>query len=235
MHSNQYTFLFAIGISLFTALLLSVMAVSLKPRQQANEALDRKSNILQALRLSSDDPESIEKLYNERVEEMVVSAEGKSLDGEEPADVDLRKEVMKPAEQRRLPLYIYKDDKDRSFYVVPVHGNGLWGPVWGFVALEDDFNTIYGANFDHKSETPGLGAEISEYAFQQQFEGKKLLDEQEKFVSVRVTKPGEAGRYPAEHRVDAISGGTITSRGVDAMLQRCIEPYYTYFSTLKNE
>ena len=235
MHSNRYTFLFAIGISLFTALLLSVMAVSLKPRQEANEALDRKSNILRALRVTFEDAESIERLYNERVEEMVVSAEGETLDGEEPADVDLRREVSKPPQKRRLPLYVYKDDKDRPFYVVPVYGNGLWGPIWGYVALEDDFNTIYGANFDHQGETPGLGAEISEYSFQKQFEGKKLLDEQGEFVSVRVTRSGEAGRYQADHRVDAISGGTITSRGVDAMLQRCIEPYYTYFSTLKSE
>ena len=110
---------------------------------------------------------------------------------------------------------------------------GLWGPIWGFVSLESDFNTVYGAYFDHKGETPGLGAEIAEEPFQHQFEGKKIMEDG-KFVSVNVLKTTYKSPLGPEHRVDAISGGTITSNGTDEMLKNCLAPYVSYFEKTGN-
>ena len=108
-----------------------------------------------------------------------------------------------------------------------MRGKGLWGPIWGYVALEDDMNTVHGASFGHKGETPGLGAEIETAAFQQQFVGEKIFDESGKFVSVRLVKSG--ANPDDKHAVDAVSGGTITSNGVTEMLHRTLGYYVSYF------
>jgi Na+-transporting NADH:ubiquinone oxidoreductase subunit C len=116
--------------------------------------------------------------------------------------------------------------------VIPVRGAGLWGPIWGNVAVESDMNTVRGVTFDHAGETPGLGAEISTLPFQQQFQNKKLFDESNRFVSIKVEKTGTY--TPNNHTVDAISGGTITSKALEAMIRNSIEPYQTYFSQQKS-
>lgn len=233
MHNNRYTFLYAIGMSIITAVILAFTAESLKPLQEENLALDAKSNILKSVLINTDNKEEIEKTYSSNVEELVVNANGEVLEGVSAAEVDLKKEVAKAPEDRQLPLYIYKGEK--TFYVVPMRGVGLWGPIWGFISLENDFNTVHGAFFDHKGETPGLGAEIAEKPFQEQFEGKEIYDDQNNFVSVNVLKASEKSPLDAENRVDAISGGTITSNGTDEMLKNCIEPYLTYFEKIKKQ
>lgn len=233
MHNNRYTFLFAIGISMITAVILVVTSQSLKPLQEENEALDKKKSILKSVRIANDDAQVIEKEYSTSVKELVVNANGEIVEGLDAKKVKLKDEVSKDPKDRMLPLYIYsKDSKD--YYIVPMQGVGLWGPIWGYVSIEEDFNTVYGSFFDHKSETPGLGAEISEIAFQEQFQGKQLLNAGGSFLSVNVIKTTAKVDYGREHRVDAISGGTITSDGVDAMLKNCIEPYLAYFNKIKN-
>jgi Na+-transporting NADH:ubiquinone oxidoreductase subunit C len=115
-------------------------------------------------------------------------------------------------------------------YILPLSGMGLWGPIWGYVSLDDDGSTVYGAFFGHQSETPGLGAEITKEAFTSQFPGKQMFKNGE-FLPVTVVKKGQT---PAgnEDYVDGISGGTITSKGVAAMLDECMQPYQTYLETL---
>lgn len=113
-------------------------------------------------------------------------------------------------------------------------GKGLWGPIWGYVAFDKDLNTVSGASFAHKGETPGLGAEISQAPFQQQFVGKRIFDEQNEFVSVRVVKPGMVDPGNVYYAVDGISGGTITSRGVDEMIDRTIKVYVPYFKAIQS-
>jgi len=124
-------------------------------------------------------------------------------------------------------------EKDGSkYYITPLVGSGLWGPIWGFVAFEKDCNTVFGASFDHKTETPGLGAEIRESFFEDEFIGKKILDENSSFVSIDVVKGGaKEGSY---HQVDGITGGTITSDGVTNMLKTDLEIYNNYFKTIRN-
>jgi Na+-transporting NADH:ubiquinone oxidoreductase subunit C len=130
--------------------------------------------------------------------------------------LDLENQIRQPREAREYPVFVYSENGGPKKYVVPVRGKGLWGPIWGYVALEEDLNTIYGAVFDHEGETPGLGAEINTKGFQAPFAGKTLFDEDGNFVSVQVVK---GGADPASaHQVDAISGGTITSKALEAML-----------------
>lgn len=234
MHSNRYTLLYAAAISIVTAVILAVTSEGLKPAQQANVALDKQSTILRSVRFESTERQAIESTYAERVQELVLNSAGDVVEGVSPNAVRLKDEVNKAPEKRQLPLYVYSGDDGSKYYIIPTYGVGLWGPIWGFVALESDFNTVYGATFDHKGETPGLGAEISEEFFQEQFQGKKIMSESNQFISVNVVKPTDKVSYGDEHRVDGISGGTITSRGTDAMLKNCIEPYLAYFEKQKS-
>jgi hypothetical protein len=132
-------------------------------------------------------------------------------------------------------MFVCKNNVD-TIYIIPVLGKGLWGPLWGYVALKNDYNTIVGVVFDHKGETPGLGAEIATPTFQKQFSGKKIFDDNENFVSVSVVKGGVANSgISAEYGVDAISGGTITSNGLANMLKICLANYEKYFKNRREE
>ena len=233
MHSNRYTLIYAALLSILTAVVLAVAAEGLKELQTANVALDTRSNILKAVRLNYTDRNKINQTYESSVQELVVNTAGEIEKDEQAARIDLKNQINKKPEERKLPLYIYTGESAKKYYIIPVRGVGLWGPIWGFVSLESDFNTVYGAYFDHKGETPGLGAEISEEPFQQQFEGKKIMEDG-KFVSVNVLKTTYKSPLGPEHRVDAISGGTITSNGTDEMLKNCLAPYVSYFEKIGN-
>lgn len=138
----------------------------------------------------------------------------------------IESEISKMEKTRKLPVYVCKKGKD-THYVFTLRGKGLWGPIWGYISLEEDFNTVYGIYFGHETETPGLGANISTSRFQDQFKGKKLF-ENSQFVSVKVIKGGaDPGNL---HGVDAISGSTITSRGVENMLFDCLSGYKTFIN-----
>lgn len=219
-------------LSVITAVLLAFASEGFRPLQEANIALDKKTNILRSVRILTHKRAEIEQIYKDRVKEAVVDAQGNELSGQDANAIVLKDEVAKPAAERKLPLYLYTAEDGKKYYIVPMQGVGLWGPIWGYLSIESDFNTVYGSYFDHKSETPGLGAEIAERSFQQQFEGKKIMDG-DKFVSVYVSKKTDKIPYGPEHRVDGISGGTITSRGTDAMIKNCVAPYLGYFHKLQ--
>ena len=232
MHSNKYTFIYAAALSIVTAVLLAFAAEGLKPAQEANIALDKKTSILRSVRLPAAEREVIEKIYAERVQAIVVNSKGEEVSGVQADEIVLKDELAKPVEARNLPLYIYTGEDGKKYYIVSGQGLGLWGPIWSWLSLEADFNTVYGAFFAHKSETPGLGAEIADIPFQKQFEGKKIMSADNRFISVNVIKPSAKASFGNEHRVDGVSGGTITSTGTDKMLKKCIEPYLAYFEKL---
>ncbi len=231
--NNTYTFLYAAIMVVVVAALLSFAAMSLKPMQDKNVEVEKKKSILSSVSLGLDADEKenknsyIEKLYDKYItDSYIVNSKGEKVKGE-AFTVDLKKELDKPVEERKLPVYVSKQDDGTKNFILPVRGKGLWGPIWGYIALKNDYNTIVGASFDHKSETPGLGAEINTTEFEQQFIGKKLFDKDNEFVSIDVVKGGAPDDDP--HAVDAISGGTITSNGLDAMLEECLGSYETYF------
>ena len=233
MHSNQYTLIYAAVLSIITAVVLAVAAEGLKPLQDENIALDTRSNILKAVRINYTDRAKINETYETAIEEQVVNMSGEVLE-EKPVQIDLKNQINIDPAERKLPLYIYTGEGGKKYFIIPLRGTGLWGPIWGYISLEEDFNTVYGAYFDHKGETPGLGAEIAEAPFQKQFEGKKIMANG-KFVSVNVMKPTTKSPYGQEHRVDAISGGTITSNGTDEMIENVIAPYVAYFDKMEKK
>ncbi len=233
-HSNKYIFFYAIGISTLTAVLLAFTAQALKPLQEANIELDFKTSILHSVHVDANSRKEIENLYSERVKELVINSAGEELKDVKVRDIVLKNELKKPVEERQMALFVYTDTDGRNLYVVPMRGTGLWGPIYGYLSIQDDFSTIFGAVFSHKGETPGLGAEIAELPFQEQFPGKKLFDKNNSFVSVNVVKQTTKTNLDPIHVVDGISGGTITSTGVDKMIEVCVRQYLAYFEKLKS-
>ncbi|MFP4620312.1 MAG: NADH:ubiquinone reductase (Na(+)-transporting) subunit C [Bacteroidales bacterium] len=230
--SNTYIFTFSAIMVVTVAAILSVVAMQLQPLQNKNIEINKKQNILLSLNIESNKNNVLE-MYDQYItESYVINSEGERMEGVDAFSVDLSKEITKPVEKRRLPIF-EGTVNDSTQFIIPVRGKGLWGPIWGYVALRSDFNTIYGSNFSHDSETPGLGAEISTREFQQQFIGKKIFDEQGEFVSVNVIKGGAP--EDASHAVDGISGGTITSKGVDSMLEDILGAYVPYLKQMRNK
>jgi Na+-transporting NADH:ubiquinone oxidoreductase subunit C len=226
--SNRYIILFSTVMVVIVALFLAFAAISLKPFQERNIEIEKKQNILAALNVRI--PRQVaEKIYPEYIRESyVVNTAGEKIPGVEAFKVDMKKEMAKPAVERMLPVYVATLKDSSHSVVVPVRGKGLWGPIWGYIAFKEDMNTIVGSMFDHQGETPGLGAEISLPIFQEQFIGKKIFDENRKFVSIKVMKGG--AKPGSLYEVDAISGGTITSKGLEAMVDTCLVAYKAYFN-----
>jgi Na+-transporting NADH:ubiquinone oxidoreductase subunit C len=238
--SNTYIFIYASAMVIIVAAVLSAVATLLKPYQDLNIEMARKLDILRSIEKA----EMVAAAENriayideewERyiVDSYVINHLGEIQENIDAFEVRVREENRKPVEERSLPVFVGRDEEN-EYFIIPVYGRGLWGPVFGYVALENDYNTIFGVVFDHEGETPGLGAEISMPAFENQFKGKRLFDEDGEFVSIRVVKPG--GGLPLnEHRVDGVSGGTITGNGVDAMLRDTLCAYVEYFRKQKNQ
>ncbi len=227
--SNRYVFMYASAMVIIVALVLSTAATLLRPLQERNMRIEKMQNILAAINIPAPRAEA-EELFNQYVTTTkIVNHQGEELEGD-AFEVDLQDENRKDVADRQLPVFIAEVDGE-TFFIVPLRGNGLWGPIWGYVGLESDLVTIAGANFDHASETPGLGAEIADREFQEQFPGKRIFDEAGNFSPVRVVK----GRAPAGdlYAVDGISGGTITSNGVTNMLRDGLEVYKSYFEKIR--
>lgn len=227
--SNRYIFTFSAIMVIAVATLLSLAATLLQPAQERNLEIEKKKNMLESINVPAT-RENTESLYEKYIKEsFVINTRGEVVDGVDAFTVVLKNEQKKPLDEQYLPVFKAVPDDGMNVIIIPVEGKGLWGPIFGYVSLESDMNTIYGVNFDHKGETPGLGAEINTSEFESQFHGKKLFDS-DKFISVEVVK---GGAHEGDiHGVDAISGGTITSKGLQKMLFDCIEKYNTYL--LKN-
>jgi Na+-transporting NADH:ubiquinone oxidoreductase subunit C len=201
------------------ALVLSLTSGALKPLQNANVELDRKKQILSSLPTVDLKNANIEKIYSQYIKNFVLlNKNGETV----KENVDFKYEPTKD----ELPLYIAEVD-GQTKYIVPLNGAGLWGAIWGYIALNDDKNTVYGVYFSHASETPGLGSNIVEKSFRQPFEGKHILNADGAFVSIAVEKKGQKAN--GKEQVDAISGGTITSKGVEAMLENSMKAYKDFF------
>ena len=227
--SNRYIFIFSIVMVVSVATLLSLAATLLQPAQEKNLEIEKKKSMLESIGVPAT-WENTEDLYDKYIREsFVLNSKGEPVEGIDAFTVVLRNEQKKPLEEQYLPVFKATPDDGEKVTILPVEGKGLWGPIYGYVSLKSDMNTIYGVTFDHKGETPGLGAEINTFDFEGMFHGKKLFDN-DKFVSVNVLK---GGADPNDiHGVDAISGGTITSKGLEKMLLDCISKYNDYL--LKN-
>ena len=226
--SNTYTFVYATVMVIIVALMLAFVSSALKGIQTKNVELDKKKQILSSLNVNLEG-EDAAALYDQYiVQELIIDANAdirSDVMGEAFA-VDFGKEMSKEASERQLPLYV-AEVEGATKYIIPMQGAGLWGSIWGYVSLNEDKNTVYGTYFSHASETPGLGAEIAEKEFQNRFIGKKIINDQDQLVSIAVMKSGQ--KADNRDQVDGISGGTITSQGVEAMLLNCLTQYEAYF------
>lgn len=236
--TTRYVIIFITILTAVVALMLTGYRQFTKDNADLNEDIFNKRAILLAVQdylgegLKVDDLSNQEVLdiFDKQIEQKVINMQGQEVPGQKAEDVDMAQERKKPESDRLLPLFIFNKD-GQKYYIISVRGNGLWDEIWGNIALKSDLETIAGASFDHKGETPGLGAEIKDNpAFPGQFPGKKLYDEKGKYISVKVRKGGAVDKT---HEVDGITGATITSDGVTEMLYRGIKYYEPYFNDLR--
>ena len=189
--SNTYIFLYITALVVIIAVVLTLVSMGLKPRRDMNKQAEKCQQILRAAGHDIDRSKAVVAFSN------------------------LAVPLTEDGQQYRV---ICPDGT--TGIALRLDGKGLWGPIWGYAVISEDGQTLKGIALDHKSETPGLGAKITEETFLKSFKGKKLYDKDGNFVSVRVLKPGTSTEIAEENRVDAISGATITSRGVDEMLEQ---------------
>ena len=187
--SNTYIFLYITALVVVVSVVLTLVSTGLKPRRDMNKQAEKCQQILRAAGHDIDRSKAVEAFSN----------------------------LAAPLTDDGRQYRVICSDGSKGI-AVRLDGKGLWGPIWGYAVVSEDGQTLKGVSFDHKSETPGLGAKITDESFLNSFKGKKLYDKDGNFVSVRVLKPGTASEIAEENRVDAISGATLTSRGVDEML-----------------
>ncbi len=242
--SNTYIIVFSLVLTIVLGGLLSLASVGLRPAQKKAEELATKRQILSAV-MDVDSKANILPIFAERITSIVVDINGNVVETDEsgnPIDasgVDLERQFKMKPEDRLYPVFLFHEKNESeniSAYIFAFYGNGLWDKIWGYVAVDTDMNTIQGAIFDHKGETPGLGARITEKQVQERFKGKKIFDDQGTLTSVSMLK-GE-NNPPAvldEHHVNGMSGATITGKGVNRMLKNYLELYLPYIEKLKEE
>jgi Na+-transporting NADH:ubiquinone oxidoreductase subunit C len=228
--SNGYTFGFAAAMVLVVASVLAFTASSLKDLQAENVRKEKMQNILSTIGIQTD-REGAEELFNQYIVEQLALKNDGSVDAAVDAfsDVNLAFELKKDPQEQRFPLYVANVEASQ-YYIIPLRGSGLWDAIWGYIALDDDRNTIKGAVFDHKGETAGLGAEITQQWFMDRFVGEKIFDTSGSLVGIAVSKtnndPNDTDKD--DHEVDAISGATITGDGVSDMIVERLQHYLPY-------
>lgn len=241
---NSYTILFAIAMVVVVGSLLAFTASSLKPRITENKRMEKQQNILYAMGVNENEGTSREFISTDKVagefskyikKQLVVDENGNSTEDDEAYLIDVKKEQAKAKNggTRRLPLFVGEKD-GKTFYIAPIRGKGLWDAIWAYVALDKDM-VVQGTFFDHAGETPGLGANINQRFFMDDFTGEHLLSDSGAFKGIAVTKGNNDPKNldKVDHEVDAIAGSTITGDGVSAMIKSDLKLYLPYFKNLK--
>ncbi|MFK7783234.1 Na(+)-translocating NADH-quinone reductase subunit C [Psychroserpens sp.] len=243
---NSYTVIFAIIMVLVVGALLAYLAASLKPTITENQRLEKQQNILYAMGVNNNEgnsanfvsteeaPELFEKFIKQQ---LVVKSDGTSAENDKAYLIDVKKEQAKAkaGEERQLPLFVGKDDKGKTYYIAPIRGKGLWDAIWAYVAMDENM-IVQGAYFDHKGETPGLGANIKQRFFMDDFIGEHLMSNGS-FKGINVAKGNADPKNmdKTDNEVDAIAGATITGDGVSAMIKSDLKLYVPYFMNLKKQ
>lgn len=227
-NSNTYTIIYSVIVVVIVAFLLAFVFKALKPMQDRNVALDKKKQILAALNIRNIDGEAAALKYKSVVlSDDILDKSGKVVKkGTTGAENNGFKLNSADYKAGKLALYVCNVNGEIK-YVIPVYGMGLWGPISGFIAVNADKNTVYGAYFNHESETAGLGAEIKDNVkWQEKFEGKKIFKDADKSqVALSVNKKVD----DPSTQVDAVTGATLTSNGVTDMLHDCLSQYNSFF------
>lgn len=230
-NSNSYTIIYSIIIVVLVAFLLAFVYQSLAPRQNANVALDKKKQILNSLNIRNLDNAQAEKKWQEViVADAIIDKDNKVLkEGKPGGEKDGFKLSSADYKNGKLALFICKVNGEKK-YVVPVYGMGLWGPINGYIAINADKSTVFGAYFNHESETAGLGAEIKDNVnWQKQFNDRKLFASEPNQIALSVVKK----KTDPDVQVDAVTGATLTSNGVTNMLHECLGQYMKFLKDKK--
>lgn len=224
--SNAYTVIYSTIMVVAVAAVLTLVAVGLKPAQKVNMDNEKRENILKAAGVTIADGQDVESTFNGHVKDAFV-VDG---NGQKTSDVAFDTEIS--FSKGTFPVYVVENN-GTNYYVVPLTGAGLWDKIWGYAALQPDFNTIAGVVFDHKGETPGLGAEMVNDFFRVQFVGREMF-ENGQFSPIQVYKgdPKKNNCQDKKHGIDAISGSTMTTNGVQAMVNDCLKAYAPFKATL---
>ncbi|TXG38705.1 Na(+)-translocating NADH-quinone reductase subunit C [Seonamhaeicola maritimus] len=243
--SNVYTVLFAIGMVVVVGALLAFVASSLRPKIDENKRIEKQQNILYAMGVNENDESSavfvadnvVGEEFKKYITKQLVITEGtNAVEDEQAYLIDIKKEQSNAKEgiERRLPLFVGEKDGN-TFYVAPIRGKGLWDAVWAYVAMDNNM-VVQGAYFDHKGETAGLGANIKERFFMDDFIGEHLKDASGNFAGIAISKSNgdPLNEEKTDNEVDAIAGATITGDGVAAMIKSELKLYVPYFKTLNN-
>ncbi len=238
--SNTYVIVFSAILTIVLGGLLSLTSVGLKPLQDKQVELDTKKKILGAVMDISaiEDPNEILRIYAERISSIVVDIEGNPVQKDQRGNdlvaekVNIQKNYKVARDERQYPVFMFKNDAGEvEAYIFPMFGAGLWDWISGYLALEKDLNTIKGIAFDHKQETPGLGARITSEVIQDRYKGKKVFDGTE-LISVTMVK-GEGNTGLSEYEVDGMSGATMTGKGVNVMLEHYLDCYTSFMDKVK--
>lgn len=243
--SNVYTVVFSIGMVIVVGALLAFTASFLKEKITKNVELEKQQNILYAMDVNENEEGSAvfvstdkaPELFQKYITKQLVITNGTDTVEDQNAyliDVKQEQDKAKNGGDRRLPLFIGEKD-GVTYYIVPIRGKGLWDAVWAYIAMDNNM-VIQGAYFDHKGETPGLGANIKERYFMDDFIGEHLLDSNGNFKGVDISKSNAdpINQDKTDNEVDAIAGATITGNGVSAMIKSDLALYVPYFKTLNN-
>tara|TARA_Y100000589_G_C27098677_1_gene607073 strand:+ start:300 stop:1043 length:744 start_codon:yes stop_codon:yes gene_type:complete len=243
MSDNSYTLMYAAIVCFVCSFMLSLFAVGLQPAQQKAAKIDLYRNILSVFELGGTEmaDTEVETTFQESIREIVIDTEGNVFEGQAFSDVPekqrcelLYTKFPNNPEDCKLSVFSKVSDGEVAAYAIPLEGKGLWSTLYGYLALEKDGSTIMGITFYKHGETPGLGAEISQPWFANNFKGKKLLDETGALTSVKVFK-GKAkdSSLPEDHVVDGISGATITADGVTDLLKHCAQVFDPFLSKIR--
>lgn len=240
--SNLYTVLFAIGMVVIVGAMLAFFASFLKPNISENKRIEKQQNILYAMGVNENDESSavfvskdkVAAEFSKYITKQLVIQGGNVTENPQAYLIDVKKEqtLAKEGKQRRFPLFVGEKD-GKTFYIAPIRGKGLWDAIWGYVAMDANM-VVEGVFFDHKGETPGLGANIKQRFFMDDFIGEEMMSGGS-FKGITVAKGNNDPKNEdkTDHEVDAIAGATITGDGVTAMIRSELKQYVTYFNTLK--
>lgn len=242
---NVYTVLFATGMVVVVGSILAFLASALKPRIQENERFEKKQNILYAMGVNENEDEgSVNFISTEEVEEvfsqyitrqLVIKGDSVVEDGEAYL-IDMKKQlaIAKSGDTPSLPVMIGEKD-GKTFYIIPMYGKGLWDAIWGHIALDENL-VVQGVYFDHKGETPGLGANIKARYFMDDFAGESILDGT-RYAGIEVAKGNNdpLNQDKDDNQVDALAGATITGNGVSAMISETVNLYRDYLQSISTQ
>lgn len=226
-NSNSYTLIYASVMVVIVAFCLAFISSSLKDKQAKNVEQDTKKQILAALNIT--DVKNANQEFDKYVKSDLIINENGTVEEYDYKSKGFVSNFSKDyADNKRIHVFICEVDGQKK-YVFPLYGAGLWGAIWGYISLNEDKSTVYGTNFSHAGETPGLGADIATEHFQKQFVGKTAIEDNNVILSVEKNGKVEDPKC----QVDGITGGTITSKGVDQMIKDCLARYTEFLTNNK--